>query len=64
MSEAAVKDAHLEESKGKLLRLAGLETEAKRSRSTEAFRPTRITINLPEDTSEVRPSITFSVARH
>ncbi|HEY3375598.1 MAG TPA: hypothetical protein VGK02_11160 [Candidatus Aquicultor sp.] len=63
MSEAA-KELRSEDSRVKLIQVAGLETEAKENRPTEVFRSNYITVNLPEDPSEQRSSIVFHAARN
>lgn len=63
MAEALALDLNSEEPKETHLKLAGLETEARDSRSTEAFQTTQITINLPEDSSEYKSNLVFFSAR-
>ncbi|MCL6471327.1 MAG: hypothetical protein K6T91_00735 [Firmicutes bacterium] len=63
MAEALALNLNSEEPRERHLRLAGPETEAREHRPTEAFRTNQITINLPEDSSELKSNIVFFSAR-
>ena len=62
MAKRAALNVKAGEQKGRYLHLAGLETEARERRSTEASRSTQITINLPENPSEAKPGLVIFTA--
>lgn len=52
----------IEVAEGRYLELAGLETEAKDGRTTEAIHTNQITVNLPKHPSELKCSLAFLLA--